>query len=157
MWVMMAVKRCSFAYGVTLIEVMLAIVIVSMIVLGASGYRYYALLDVRKAEMRNNAATIALLFCENWRGRGFNAAATFEPYFSLGSELWFEEADTDAKTYTININGVRYYAAMSWLELGEELRALNVAVRWAQRQRLEDGGPPAPDKSFYLTTFVAEN
>ena len=155
----MAVKRCSFAYGVTLIEVMLAIVIVSMIVLGASGYRYYALLDVRKAEMRNNAATIALLFCENWRGRGFNAAATFEPQYddSLGSELDFEDVDTDSKTYTININGVRYYAAMSWLELGEELRALNVAVRWAQRQRLEDGGPPAPDKSFYLTTFVAEN
>ena len=154
---MMAVKRCSFAYGVTLIEVMLAIVIVSMIVLGASGYRYYALLDVRKAEMRNNAATIALLFCENWRGRGFTA--TFEPQYddSLGSELDFEDVDTDSKTYTININGVRYYTALAWLELGEELKALNVAVRWAQRQRLEDGGPPAPDKSFYLTTFVAEN
>ena len=153
---MMAVKRSSFACGVTLIEVMLAIVMVAMIVLGASGYRYYALLDVRKAEMRNNAATIALLFCENWRGRGFNAAATFEPWDSLGSAL-IEEADIGKKKYTININGVRYYTALAWLELGEELKALNVTVRWAQRQRLEDGGPPAPDKSFYLTTFVAEN
>ncbi len=161
----MAVKRCKLSLGVTMIEVMVAIVIVATVVLGTSGYRYYSALDVRKAAMQSTAARIALLLCENWRGRGLNDITTFDPVAGLGSELEIDydnaggsEGDfTRHGAYTIQVGGVTYYATMAWVELGEELRALNVAVSWAQRQSSEGGKEPAADKSYYLTTFVAAN
>ena len=63
-------KQPKSSAGVTLIEVMAATVILTITVLGATGYRYYSALDARKAAKQSSGARIALLLCENWRGRG---------------------------------------------------------------------------------------
>jgi Tfp pilus assembly protein PilV len=64
----MAFRRPKTLAAVTLIEVMAAIVMVSVAVLGASGYRYYSALDAKRANMQSTAARIALLLCENRPG-----------------------------------------------------------------------------------------
>ena len=73
----MAVKRPKSAGAFTLIEVIAAILILSIAVLGTSGYRYYAALDARKATMHTTAAGIGLLLCESWRR--LSDQNTFDP------------------------------------------------------------------------------
>ncbi len=66
----MTIKRAKFPTAVTLIEVMVAILIMSVAVLGASGFRYYAAMDARKADVQVTAARLASLILSGWKGGG---------------------------------------------------------------------------------------
>ena len=167
----MPYRRCKLLAAVTLIEVMAAIVIVVVAVLGASGYRYYSTLDARRADFQNAAARIALLLCENWRGLGYDRTTSYDPVAHLTSAN-LTVADSgdvgpaygltnDLGKYEITMDGVHYWAALSWEEdpATEGLRALNVVVAWAQRQTGSAGDSAAAaglDKTFKLTTYVSE-
>ena len=156
--------------AVTLIEVMAAIVIVAIAVIGASGYRYYSTLDARRADFQNAAARIALLLCENWRGRGYDAD-TYDPVDHLTSaDLTVADSPGVGPDYasgftplgryeiTTTNDGVHYWAALSWDDDAATvgLRALNVVVAWAQRQTGSDDAADGSDKTFRLTTYVSE-
>lgn len=154
-------KRLKSVTGFTLIEVMVATVILLVVVLGNSGYRYYAALDARKAAMRNNAAGIALLLCENWRGvQGTN---TYDPtaYFTsdlsitaitLPSELVYE-GFTPLGAYKVVSNGVNYYPVLLWKDVSTGFRALNIVVYWSQSGQATTGIADA-DKPFKLTAYT---
>ena len=62
--------KISNGAGITLIEVMVTIVIISIAVIGAAGYRYHSALNARKANVQITAARIALLMLESWKGQG---------------------------------------------------------------------------------------
>lgn len=64
----MSIGRIKHSKGFSLIEVMVAILILSIAVIGTSGYRYYTALDARKADMQATAARVALMLCESWGG-----------------------------------------------------------------------------------------
>jgi len=160
--------KCSkLRSAVTLIEVMAAIVIVAIAVIGASGYRYYSTLDARRADFQNAAARIALLLCENWRGRGYDCT-TYDPTVHLDSANLavaasgvgpdYAEGFTGLGRYEITMDGVHYWAALSWDDDAATvgLRALNVVVAWAQRQTGSDDAADGSDKTFRLTTYVSE-
>jgi len=67
----MAIKRPKkFASAATLVEVMAAIIILTVAVLGAAAYRYFATLDVRKADVQITAARLASMLLDSWRGSG---------------------------------------------------------------------------------------
>ncbi len=66
----MTIKRAKFATAVTLIEIMVAILILSIAVLGASGFRYYTAMDARKADVQITAARLASLILYGWKGSG---------------------------------------------------------------------------------------
>ena len=66
----MTVKRLKSAAGITLIEVMVTIVVISIAVVGAAGYRYHSALNARRANVQITAARIALLMLESWKGQG---------------------------------------------------------------------------------------
>ena len=166
-------KQGKSRSAVTLIEVMAAIVIVAIAVIGASGYRYYSTLDARRADFQNAAARIALLLCENWRGRGYDGTTTYDPASHLTSaDLTVADSGgvgpdyasgfTPLGRYEITADGVHYWAALSWendaATLG--LRALNIVVAWAQRQTGSDDAETVAaaggDRTFRLTTYVSE-
>ena len=162
----MTFRRPKSPAGITLLEVMAAIVIVLVAVLGASGYRYYSTLDAKRAEMHSTAARVALLLCENWRGRGFDRTATFDPVPHLGSELKmsvasvgpkYPEGFTPLERYEMFVDGVQYWAVLSWNDEAADLRALNVIVAWSQRQTgLSNSITFVQDKTFRLTTYVSQ-
>lgn len=149
----------------TLVEVMGAILILAVAVIGASAYRYHAALDARKADERATATRIALLLCENWRGVSGavsgDEAYDAEDYFAHGlsfdasSEGPEVPADfTELATYTIALKGkygVTYYTTLSWKDVSPGLRALNVIVAWGQQG---SGSFADADKSFRLTTYT---
>ncbi len=162
----MGAKRPKSRTGITLIEVMAAIVIITIAVLGASGYRYYSTLDARKAAVQSTAARVALLLSENWRGLGYDRVDTYDPSSYLGSDIDIKIGyspvgldypsgfDNYLGPYEIVVNNAHYWAALSWRQDAAGLRTLNTVVAWAQRPASSDS--ITLDKTFKLTTFVSD-
>ena len=162
----MLANRGKQPKGLSLVETMVATVVLSIAVIGASGYRYYAALDARKADMRMTAARVALLLCESWRG--LKGDETYDPTVHLGSELSITVADSNNVTpaepndftklgsYVVLMNEVPCHTTMSWQDVSAGLRALNVVIAWPPRttwstsvdEALVDG------KLFKLTTYT---
>lgn len=63
-------RRFNSTGGLTLIEVMIAILILSITALATSGFRYYAAMDARKADVQITAARLASLILSGWKGCG---------------------------------------------------------------------------------------
>lgn len=120
----------------TIIDVMIAVTILLIAVLGTSIYRYNADLSARKANLQATAVRTALLICESWDGsRGskyFNPDAAFSSNLNISpSEGPETPADFTVRgSYTITIEGVNYYATLSWKNLAGDLRALSVVIDW---------------------------
>jgi prepilin-type N-terminal cleavage/methylation domain-containing protein len=167
--------------GFTVIEIMIATVILSIAVIGAMRYRYYAAFDTRKADMRMASARVALLLCESWRG--VKGDETYNPVNHLASELQMLDLSTGGDflspsgpsdftrlgCYAILLNGVPCHVTMSWKDISSDLRALNIVVAWPSRasriQSLDEisqllaggykGGDRLSGYKFYkLTTYT---
>jgi hypothetical protein len=150
----------------TLVEVMGATLILAVAVIGASAYRYHSALDARKADERATATRIAMLLCENWRGvsGAVSGDEAYNPEDYWGHGLEFNSCGhgpevpmdfTSLATCSIELNGITYYATLSWKDVATGLRALNVVVAWDQRGA--GSGEPAyahANKSFKLTTYA---
>ncbi len=159
----MRIKKVKTAGAFTLVEVMVTILILSVALIGASGYRYYAALDARKASLQATAARIALLFCESWRG--VKGAQTYDPVTHLGAELTIEqlfgaaagatEDDFDILGgFRVTTNDASYNVTLGYKDLGVDLRAINVTVGWTpQGLPVEDLADPGV-KLFKLTTYT---
>ncbi len=162
----MTVKRPRCAAAMTLVEVMGAILILAVAVIGASAYRYHSALDARKADEMATATRIAVLLCENWRGvsGAVSGDEAFDPEDYFGHGLSFDASDegpavpadfTALATYTIALNGITYYTTLSWKDIATGLRTLNVVVAWNQRGAGSGSTAFAyADKLFRLTTYT---
>jgi len=169
------VKKRKIAAAVTLIEVIVATVVLAVAVLGASGYRSYAMLDARKASMQRTAAAIALSLCENWRGRGLAHTENYDPADPnykypepLDIRVWgsgpavpagFTQLPTPGGRCQIIVEGVYYWATLCWKDLPPppaDLRALNVVIAWHQAGTASKLKTYSTDaKTFKLTTYVS--
>ena len=155
----MTARRLQHSKGVSLIEIMIAIAVIQVAIVGTSAYRYYSILDTHKATARITAARITLLFCENWRG--VKGAEDYDPAtysdvgltITTGSGPDAPEEFTSLGSYTVISNGFTYYATLSWKDVDTELRALNVIVAWAQKFQGQ-GGFENTDKTFELRTYA---
>ena len=160
-------KRRKIAAAFTLIEAVVASVVLVVAVIGASGYRYYAAVDVRKAGLQRTAAAIALTLCENWRGRGYDHIADFDPVVHLSPEMDITASDvgpgvatgwTKLGSYRIIVDNAYYWVTLAWKEISTPagLRALNVVVGWKPAgSKAEITTYNADAKLFKLTTYVA--
>lgn len=158
---MMTVKRLKSADGFTLVEIMTTIVILSVVIIGASGYRYYAALDARKAAMQATASRIGVLLCESWRGvKGtttYNPVTQFSTVLAISQNPSFyvsgykDESFTLLGIYTVSINDTDYCAILSWKDIATGLRALNVVIVWPLQNGYLQGNPYEP---FELTTYT---
>ena len=157
----MSVKRLKFLPAVTLIEVMVAIIILSVGVLGAAGYRYYCALDARKADEHITAARLGLLLLESWNG--VNASTDYDPVAEFGSELAIEPIYEVPEiplagfgllgVYRITIGSVNYDAMLLWQDVSDGLRAISVIVVWGRDTDISDFWNSS--KSFRLTTYTS--
>jgi prepilin-type N-terminal cleavage/methylation domain-containing protein len=147
--------------GMTLVEILVAITILLIALIGTSTFRYAVALDERKADSQITAARIALMFCESWQG--IKGDENYDPVNHLGSDLKIVKITgsdnpddfTPLGSYTVAFEDGddvdNYTMALSWKDVKPGLRALNVIVGWASRDRVGDG---VIDKSFSLTTYT---
>lgn len=145
--------------GISLVETLNAITILSIGLIGASGYLYCSTLDSRKADAYVASARTGHLLSESWRG--LQGSEDYDPAAHLGTGLAITASDgpdapmgyTVLGSYEIVLNDVTYYATLSWKDLSSRLRALNVILIWAQRSQ-EQNKIGEADRSFELTTYV---
>lgn len=159
----MTVKRLKSKKAFTIVEMMVAIVILAVAVIGASGYRYYAAIDARRGAMKVTAARIALLLCENWRGVKGDTA--YDPVTYFASELTisaqpgfddsgFKDADFALLgSYLVVADNVNYYAILSWKDVDTDLRGLNIVVAWPPRGQMQVSAGDT-SRRFLLTTYT---
>lgn len=153
-------KKRSFHQAFTLVEIMIAIVVLMISIVGMSAFRYTAALGARKADLRMTAVRTGVLLCETWRS--LSGAETFDPVAQFGGELTIQTSaqGSDAPSgftvlgnYKIVDDGASYYATLSWSDVSSGLRALNIIVAWEQRGA---GSADFADtnKFFKLTAYV---
>ena len=71
--------------GFGLVEVVLAILILSMLVTGALGYSYHSAREVSRAERHETACRLAALVLEGWKGSP--DPASYNPVAQLSEEI----------------------------------------------------------------------
>ena len=157
----MVPKTCKIRChrGVSLVSIMIAIAILLAALIGTSNFRYYSALDAQKAAAKITASRIGLMLCEDWRGLG--GIETYDPAAYLGTALTITPSAGPDKpgdftllgSYTVTLNGAKYYVTLSWKDVSTGLRALNIIVAWAQREQVQSSLNDA-DKSFRLTTYA---
>jgi prepilin-type N-terminal cleavage/methylation domain-containing protein len=156
----MVANKFGFRSGVSLIEVMIAIVVLSVGVIAASGYRYYSTLDITKADSQAAAARIGWTLCESWRGvkgdpNNYNPVTCLTPALTIaaGAGPTTPTGFTLMGKYQVILNDVNYFVNMSWKDLSTSLRILNVAVAWAQAKRGQNTLNDT-DKQFKVVTYT---
>ena len=157
---MITKKRKSRRFrGFSLIDAMVTIAILIIAVIGTANYRYYAALDLRRANMRSTASRIGLLLCESWRG--LEGKETYDPITHVGTELIISNSSgPDAPdgfnslgSYLVTENDTNYYTTLSYQDdVTGDLRTLNIIVAWSQKK--QDSQLDEVDKSFRLTTYA---
>jgi len=148
-----------YGSGISLTETMHAVAILSITLIGVSGYRYCSMMDTRKADAYIASARIGYLLSESWRGMQGDVA--YDPVTRLGAGMAISISEgpdspggyTVLGSYKIVLNDITFYATLSWTDISSTLRALNTTIVWAQRTHDQNGISDA-DKSFELTTYV---
>ena len=152
-------NKAWYRSGISLVETMNAVAILSITLIGVSGYRYCSMLDTRKADAYIASARIGYLLSESWRG--MQGSEVYDPVARLGGGMTITASEgpdapvgyTALGSYKIVLNDITFYATLSWKDLSSNLRALNTILVWAQRTH-EQNGLVDSDKSFELTTYV---
>jgi Tfp pilus assembly protein PilV len=152
-------KKCGLRgnrNGFSLLDVIIASVVLIIAILGTASYRYHSALDERKAAMQNSAARAALLLCESWRG--VKGDTTCNPTawnlsgvtISAGSGPAVPSGFTALNSYAITTNNYSYTATLSYQNIVgcTGLRALNVTLAWPT------SGSGTPNTSYTLTSYT---
>ena len=152
-------KKDKSKSALTIIEVMIAITVLIIAILGTSAFRYHTSLSARRADLYTTSARAALLLCEGWTGAGgdisFDPVSAFAPNVNIADSVGPTEPNDFTKlgSYKIQLEGSDYFATMSWKNLNADLRALNVVVSWDQFGNGKSGFANS-SKSYRLTTYV---
>lgn len=127
--------------GLSLVEGMVAVVIVVVGVLGTASFRYHSAFQVRKADVYNGGGRLGSLLLETWKGVG--GEIDFAAEEVLSSELAISagvsgpsvpSGFTQAGHYHVLVDGVNYYATLSYKDADLlHPRILNVQVGWLNR------------------------
>ncbi len=126
--------------GITIVEVMTAVAVITFAVAGASAYRYFCVLDAQKSAVKITASKLGWTFLQAWKGNG--GLSTFDPSASIshigvsssnsGPSVPANFSGLDSGTnYSVILEGVNYFAALSYKD-ETDYRVLNVRVGWAE-------------------------
>jgi len=139
--------------GLTLVEVMAALVVALVIAIGMMSYQYAGAQHARKTDVRVTASRLGLLFLENWvASGGMSDLSIYNPEYRLGlgtapldyySDLGEEGLPgtppwgTTFRTYRIFTNGTYFWIEMAYNDepLPPDsiypMRELGVRVAWS--------------------------
>ena len=158
--------RTNNKTGFTLIEVMVAMVVIIIGVMGAMGFRYYCVLDAKKADVQMTAARIATLLLEDWKGMGglayvpntslpSSSGLTVAAIATTGPVAVFPSSILNNTSYHVvcNVNAssiIHYYVTLS--SAATLPRTLNVSVGWCSNYNA--GTLSAADRTNRVISFT---
>ena len=165
----MNAKRPKFAAAVTLVEVMVAMAILTIAALGALSYQYHAAGHARIARAQSAATHVAQLLLEDWKSTGGSEkydpsilALGFSSPLPIPAKWPNVKAMVLAKplnsaVYAISVDDLPMLVMLSWEDVaydttaGLKLRQLGVTVKFGVVSQLENIPPVA------LTTYVRDD
>lgn len=143
--------------ALTLIEIMAAMALIFVAVIGAMSFRYYCALDARKADVQITAARLASTLLQAWRAT--QGSLDYNPVTELGAELPISDSTTGPVgfaavlgSYAIVVNHVNYYATLSYEDQADEPRRINANVAW--NNGYQGTTLLNPYQSVRLTTYI---
>lgn len=148
----MACVNRQRSQGVSLIEVLVAVVVLAVAVLGALSYQYHATRRTVLAKDELTATRTARLLLEDWKSNGGD-----ENYDPTTLEMGFVPTGV-ADCYRIKVNDLPMTASLGWndvdvdKEAGVTLREIRVTLQW--RQDRSTGVLEDMDPDFTMTTYV---
>ncbi len=146
--------RSHYPSGFTLLELLIASLILGIVSIGAMGYHYHAHRMAQRARAEITAARTARLVLDNWKRTGGDAQ------FDLTDlEMGFvKQADHD--TYSITADGLPMTITLDAVDIEHDplamvtLRKLEAAVRW--RLDYQAGAIGAQDPEYVVVTYVRQ-
>jgi prepilin-type N-terminal cleavage/methylation domain-containing protein len=157
--------------GFTLIEAIISLVMLAILILGASLYRYGCAMDSRKASVDMLANRTGLLLLESWHG---SYATTFNPtdaaqmpvsgtvVVATGSGPGAPDGTyTTLGNYTVTVNSantslsnIKFYITLSSKDGGGglKMKILNMNMRYSQ-QGIASASLADSGKALSLTTY----
>ena len=148
----MADKRTKCAHGMTLIEVLVATVVVSVAATGVLSFGYHGAMQRRMARAHAGAVRIGHLLLEDWKANGgsvFYARAVASTHNPLELNMGFEYKRSE-RVYKITVDSIPMRVELTRPTGYHRLIPLTVTVRW--RLDLSDGGVREGDPKVVLTT-----
>jgi prepilin-type N-terminal cleavage/methylation domain-containing protein len=140
--------------GLTLLEIVLAILILSIVSVGCLGYQYFATRMAVRANAEMTVTRTARLILDNWKKAGGNE--TFAP---TSLDVGFEKKGTGSQAqYQITTNQIPMTVELDWNDVDQDtiaavtLRQIQVTVRW--RSDYQDSELRSTDPSYVMTTYV---
>jgi prepilin-type N-terminal cleavage/methylation domain-containing protein len=142
--------------GVTLIEALIAAVIVSILALGGLVYQYLGATHFRVAHAELTATRVGQLLIEDWKGSG---APDIDNYDATTLGVGFEKPiDGDNSYYAITVDGLKMHLWLTYEDIdvddfaGVTLRQISVKIQWRKDFRSAD--VETDDPSIVLTTYA---
>ena len=146
--------------GFTHIDVLIALAILVISILGTSVYQYQAELNAHKADVQATAVRTAALLCVGWSGE--DGVTAFDPVSTFGADLTITASSgpsapsgfTSLGSYRVVIDNFYYFATLSYKDLsGAKVRALNVVISW-ERACHGTSELAAANATYQMTTYV---
>ena len=133
----MTVKRRRYAPAVTLVEIMVAMVVLTIAALGALSYQYYAAEHAQVAKAQTTGTYIAQLLLEDWKSTGGSTEYDpttlnlgFSSVLSEGSHIDHYDGSIH-NLYAVTVDGVRMLVGLNWRDVAHDSLA-QVTLRQLQ-------------------------
>jgi len=148
-----AVKSGKHTAGNTLIEIMVAVVIVAIAALGGLSYQYFAAGHARIARCQMTATRIAQLLMEDWKSTGgsdeydpttlqLGFSTLFIPsYFSEGIGVG-DGVPLRNQAYRITVDDEPMVVVLRWEDVAHDdvaqvtIRQLSVFLQWSEKSEI---------------------
>jgi prepilin-type N-terminal cleavage/methylation domain-containing protein len=148
-------NRCSTRYhsrGVTLIELVVVLLILTIVSVGAVNYQYFGTRMAHRADAEITAARTARLLLDNWKKKGGDE--NFDPQ---DLDMGFTQPAKETY-YLVTVNQLPMTVMLDWKDIqvdadaGVGLRELEITIQW--RLDYQDGEVGDTDPSYVMTTYV---
>lgn len=145
--------------GVSLVEVATAIIVLTIGMLGTSGFRYHAAIQSKRAQVKVNATRAAQALIDTWCGLYGDEAYRPETHLSplltvapYATGPACPDGFVELGTYEVLVDEVPYYATLSYLDTEPGYRTLSVVIGW--RPQYTSGPLQPTDKTINIATCV---
>jgi prepilin-type N-terminal cleavage/methylation domain-containing protein len=138
--------------GVTLLELILAVLILTIVSVGTISYQYFATRMATRADAEITATRTARLVLDNWKKAGGDE--NFDP-ISLNAGF---QTTGISNQYLITVNNVPMTLNLAWLDVvyddvaGVTLRQIQVTVQWRSDYQAQEVRPTDP--TYTMTTYI---
>ena len=139
--------------GLTLIEVVLATVIIAIAAIGALSYEYHGVKQMQIAKAHSAAVRIGYFLLEDWKANGGNALyATNSHGVTSPDDLDMGFRYIGGKTYKVTVNNIPMRVTLSRPLINSTLIPLTATVRW--RRDFRDEATLPTDPSIVLSAHA---